>query len=105
MIADRSREVYWTHKEGTSDIPHYWYREFDLDLGAPEGKIRFGEFIWKREFEKAMVIVNPGEEPAEYSWMDSAHLSDVEGNLVNSPVTLAVRTAMLLVKELSILRQ
>ncbi len=60
LIADRNREIYWTNKEGTSDIPHYWYREFDLDLGASQGNISFGEAIWSREFENATVIVNPG---------------------------------------------
>ncbi len=103
LIADRNREVYWTHKEGTSDVPHYWYREFDLNLGASKGNIHFGEFIWSREFENAMVIVNAGEEPAEYSWQAATRFYDVEGNPLQSPVILDGRTAMLLVIDLSIL--
>jgi hypothetical protein len=103
LIADRSREVYWTNKEGTSDVPHYWYREFDLDLGASKGNIQFGEFIWSREFENAVVVVNPGKEPANYAWMGSTQLYDVKGNLLQSPVTLSGRTAVLLVNDLSIL--
>lgn len=103
LIAGRDRQVYWTHKEGTSDIPHYWYREFDLALGASKGNIHFGEFIWSRQFEKAVVIVNPGKEPAEYHWSSAAPLYDVEGNRLRSPVVLLGRTAMLLVQDLSIL--
>jgi hypothetical protein len=103
LIADPQREVYWTHKEGTSDIPHYWYREFDLDLGDAQGNIQFGEAIWSREFEHAVVIVNPDEEAAEYTWNESVVYYDVEGNLLTSPLELDGRSAMLLVKDLSIL--
>ena len=103
LIADRNRQVYWTNKEGTSDIPHYWYREFDLNLGASKGNIHFGASIWSREFEHATVVVNPGEEPAEYSWPAATLYSDVHRKPLQSPVVLARRTAMLLINELSIL--
>lgn len=103
LIADWNREVYWTHKEGTSDIPHYWYREFDLDLGESKGNIQFGESIWSREFENAVVIVNPGKEAAEYAWDGETQFYDVEGNPLVSPIVLEGRNAMLLVKDLSIL--
>jgi len=103
LVADRNREVYWTNKEGTSDIPHYWYREFDLNLGASKGNIHFGEFIWTREFENAVVVVNAGEGPAEYSWPGATRFYDVEGNPLWSPIIPDGRTAMLLVNDLSIL--
>jgi len=96
LVADRDREVYWTNREGTSDVPHYWYREFDLNLGASIGNIHFGEFIWSREFENA-------EEPAEYSWPAAIRFYNVEGNALQSPVILDGRTAMLLTNDLSIL--
>lgn len=104
LIADREHEIYWTHKEGTSDIPHYWYREFDLDLGVSKGNIHFGESIWSREFKNALIIVNPGEEAAEYAWDDETQLYDVEGTPLKSPMVLDGRSAMLLVKDLAILR-
>ena len=103
LIADRNREVYWTHKEGTSDIPHYWYREFDLDLGPSKGNIHFGEFIWSREFENAVVLVNGGEDAAEYAWPSTSLFHDIKGNPLKSPIVLDGRTAMLLVNDLSIL--
>lgn len=103
LIADRNREVYWTHKEGTSDVPHYWYREFDLDLGASQGNIHFGEFIWSREFENAVVIVNAGEDAAEFAWPSTTRFYDVEGNPLQSPIVLDGRSAMLLINDLSIL--
>jgi hypothetical protein len=103
LIADRDRQVYWTYKEGTSDIPHYWYNEFDLDLGASLGKIIFGESIWSREFENVTVIVNPGEDAAEYTWPAGTDFYDVNGNLLQSPLSLDGRSAMLLVNNPSIL--
>jgi hypothetical protein len=103
LIADRNREIYWTHKEGTSDIPHYWYQEFDLDLGAPEGDVVFGDLVWSRAFSNAVVIVNPGREPAGYHWPVGERFYDVEGNLLESPVALDGRSAFLLVSSPAIL--
>ncbi|RPI81569.1 MAG: hypothetical protein EHM41_20360, partial [Chloroflexi bacterium] len=103
LIAGRDREIYWTYKEGTSDIPHYWYREFDLDLGASMGEIQFGESTWSREFERAVVIVNPGKEPGEYAWDPMKQFYDVNGIPLSSPVVLDGRSAMLLIKDPSIL--
>ncbi len=103
LIAGRDRQVYWTYKEGTSDIPHYWFREFDLDLGASKGNIQFGERIWSREFERAVVIVNASEEPGEYTWDSTTRFYNVNGIPLHSPVRLNGRSAMLLVKDPSIL--
>lgn len=103
LIADRNREVYWTNKEGSSDVPHYWYREFDLDLGAAKGQIRFGDSIWSREFENAVVIVNPGKVAGEYSWDASVRYYDVRASFLQSPIRLKSRTAMMLIKNTSIL--
>jgi hypothetical protein len=103
LIAGRDREVYWTYKEGTSDIPHYWYREFDLNLGSSLEDINFEQPVWSREFENAVVIVNPGEAVAKYSWDETRIYYEVEGKLLDSPLTLAGRNAMLLVKDPSIL--
>ncbi|HJS29929.1 MAG TPA: putative glycoside hydrolase, partial [Anaerolineales bacterium] len=102
LIAGRDREVYWTYKEGTSDIPHYWFREFDLDLGDPLGDIDFSGAVWSREFENAVVIVNAFEENGEYTW-DGADYYDVEGNQLEPPLVLDGRAAMLLVKDPAIL--
>ncbi|MBI4731130.1 MAG: hypothetical protein HY781_03190, partial [Chloroflexi bacterium] len=77
--------------------------EFDLVLGASQGDIVFGDFIWSRDFENAVVIVNPGENPAEYTWPAKINFYDVNGNLLQSPLSLGGRSAMLLVKNLSIL--
>jgi len=103
LIASRDREVYWTYKEGTSDVPHYWYREFDLDLGDPLGNIQFGESIWSREFERAMVIVNPDDQPATATWDATTAMLDVTGKPLESPLTLPGRSAMLLIKDPAIL--
>ncbi len=103
LIADRNRQVYWTYKEGTSDVPHYWFREFDLDLGPSQGNIQFGETIWSRAFANAVVLVNAGKKTGEYSWPKAEHFFDVHGRPLESPVTLKSRTALLLIKNCSIL--
>ena len=103
LIADRNREVYWTYKEGTSDVPHYWYREFDLDLGKSQGNIHFGDAVWSREFENAVVLVNAGKKTGEYPLDSSVRYYDVKGAPLQSPVALKSRTAMLLIKNPSIL--
>jgi len=103
LIADRTREVYWTYKEGTSDVPHYWYREFDLHLGNALENIRFDETIWNREFESAIVLVNPGKEAATWARDGPAQYYDVRGDPVRRPLALKGRTAMLLIKNRSIL--
>ena len=103
LLADREREIYWTYKEGTSDIPHYWYGEFDLDLGASQGNIQFGDHIWSRKFKNAILIVNAGKEPGEYTWDPAIRYYDVNGNTLQSPVRLDGRSAMLLVIDPSIL--
>ena len=98
LIADRNRQVYWTFKEGTSDVPHYWYREFDLNLGPALGNIQFGESVWTREFQNATLVVNPGQQAGSYSWDPSLPYYDVTGQPVVSPLVLGARSAMLLVK-------
>lgn len=103
LIASRDREVYWTYKEGTSDVPHYWYREFDLDLGSPLGDIQFGEAVWSREFERALVIVNPDDQPAMVPLDPTADMLDVTGKPLESPLTFPGRSAMLLIKDPAIL--
>lgn len=103
LIAGRDRSAYWTCKEGTSDVPHYWYREFDLDLGRPLENVRFGESIWSREFERALVLVNAGKQTGSHSLDEGVRYFDVTGAADASPVILRSRTAMLLVKDTSIL--
>jgi hypothetical protein len=103
LIADQEREVYWTCKEGSSDIPHYWYREFDLDLGQSRQNIRFGETIWSREFDHAVVLVNAGKTTASYTFDASESYCDVCGRPLASPIVLDSRTAILLVKDPAIL--
>ena len=65
---------------------------------------RFGDSIWTREFEKAIVIVNPGKVSGEYTWDASARYCDVRTNRLQSPVRLKARTAMLLLKDNGVLR-
>jgi len=104
LIAGRNRNVFWTYKEGTSDVPHYWYREFDLNLGPSREGIRFGETIWSREFENALVLVNAGKQAGKFRWDASIRYCDITGKAVQSPLVLKPRTAMLLIKNPSILR-
>jgi hypothetical protein len=101
LVADPAREIYWTCKEGDSEIPHFWYREFDLDLGPPQEQMQTVGGVWKRSLANATVVVNPGEAPAAYSFDDT--YVDVLGQPQRSPVTLGTQTGMLLIRNKAIL--
>jgi len=40
LVASPERAVYWAFKEGESSVPHFWFKEFDLDLGLPHGEMQ-----------------------------------------------------------------
>lgn len=96
LVANPQREIYWTCKEGDSEIPHFWYREFDLDLGPPQEEMQTVGDVWKRDFANATVVVNPGRTPATYSF-DGEYV-DVLGVPQYNPVTLGTQTGMLLIR-------
>lgn len=102
LVASPEREVYWTCKEGDSEIPHFWYKEFDLDLGPPREEMQAIGDVWKRDFANATVVVNPGRGPAEYSF--EGECVDVLGKPLQSPVSLKVQTGILLIRNRTILR-
>jgi hypothetical protein len=101
LVASPEREIYWTCKEGDSEIPHFWYREFDLDLGSPQEEMQMVGGLWKRAFANATVVVNPGDDPATYAF--EAECVDVLGKTLHSPVVVQVQTGMLLIQNRSIL--
>jgi hypothetical protein len=101
LVASPEREVYWTCKEGDSEIPHFWYREFDLNLGPPREEMQSVGGVWKRDFAHATVVVNPGPSPASYSFENPC--VDVQGQPVPSPVTLDTLTGILLIRDKAIL--
>ena len=54
-------DFYYLFSDNTSHA-HDWYPEYDIKIGLPvkEG-IRINPYVWTREYEKAMVVVNlPG---------------------------------------------
>jgi hypothetical protein len=97
LVAGPEREVYWTCKEGDSEIPHFWYKEFDLNLGPPQEEMQTVGDLWKRDFANATVVVNPGQKPAVYSFEGGR--VDVCGKPLHSPVTLDCQTGMLLMSK------
>ena len=101
LVASPEREIYWTCKEGDSEIPHLWYREFDLDLGPPQEEMQTIHGVWKRDFANAAVVVNPSPGPAEYSF--EGEYVDVLGKPLQSPVTLKAQIGMLLIRNRTIL--
>jgi hypothetical protein len=101
LVAGPEREIYWTCKEGDSEIPHFWYREFDLDLGPPREEMQSVGDLWKRDFANATVVVNPAPKPAAYSFEGAC--VDVLGRPVHSPVTLERLTGILLIRNQTIL--
>jgi len=95
LVASPEREIYWTCKEGDSEIPHFWYKEFDLDLGPPKEEMQDVHGVWKRDFANATVLVNLNEEAAEYAFPDQRF--DVFGRAVRSPIRLEALTGRLLI--------
>ena len=99
LFADRDREAYWTYKEWVSDIPHYWYKEFDLNLGNSLGDAKKINELFVREFENAMVVVNADNENAHnFERLAGGPFYDVAGNPMTLPITLEPRSAVLVVK-------
>ena len=45
----KTGSVFDAGRRARPTYPHYWYREYDLDLGRSQGNIQFGEKIWSRE--------------------------------------------------------
>jgi hypothetical protein len=102
LVAGPEREIYWTCKEGDSEIPHFWYKEFDLDLGPPREEMQTKDGIWKRSFANATVVVNPGRDRAEYSF--EGECVDGRGKPLHSPLTLGSQVGMLLITNKAILQ-
>jgi hypothetical protein len=94
LVASPEREIYWTCKEGDSEIPHFWYQEFDLDLGLPQEEMQGVNGLWKRDFANATVLVNPNEAAVEYAFLGERF--DVLGRAVRSPIRLEALTGRLL---------
>ncbi|MBI4524220.1 MAG: hypothetical protein HY695_10465 [Deltaproteobacteria bacterium] len=102
LVAAPDRQVYWTFKEGISAIPHYWYREFDLDLGLPLEGVKVIGDLWNRAFENADVVVNPTVNWRSYAFRGIYY--DVLGRRLRSPLKVAPHSGLLLVKKTSILQ-
>ncbi|MEK7461660.1 MAG: putative glycoside hydrolase [Patescibacteria group bacterium] len=99
LFADKDREAYWTYKEGPSDIPHYWFREFDLDLGEPLGEAEEMSNLFVREFENVIAVVNADNNDShEFQPQTKGAFYDIAGNPLVMPITLEARTAVLIVK-------
>jgi hypothetical protein len=96
LVAGPNRGVYWAFKEGDSSIPHFWFKEFDLDLGLPLGEMQSIGQVWKRDFANTVVVVNPNPTAASFAFTESYF--DVLGGPVNSPVSLGPNSGALLMK-------
>jgi hypothetical protein len=96
LVASPGQAIYWAFKEGDSSVPHFWFKEFDLDLGPPRGDMQTVGSLWKREFANAAVVVNPNQEAASFAFIESYF--DVLGKPLSSPVSLGPHSGLLLIK-------
>jgi hypothetical protein len=96
LVASPGRAVYWAFKEGDSSVPHFWFKEFDLDLGLPLGEMQSVGQIWKRDFANTLVVVNPNQKAASFAFTERYY--DVLGDPVKSPVSLGPNSGVLLKK-------
>jgi hypothetical protein len=96
LVAAPGRGVYWAFKEGESSVPHFWFKEFDLDLGLPLGEMQSIGQVWTRNFANTTVVVNPNPTATSFAFKESYF--DVLGGPVNSPVSLGPNSGVLLMK-------
>jgi len=97
LVAAPGRSIYWSFKEGDSSVPHFWYREFDLDLGQPQGEMQTVGDLWRRDFADAMVVVNPNRQAAQFTFTGSYF--DVWGQIIPSPLDLGPNSGALFLKK------
>ena len=100
LVARPERAVYWAFKEGESSVPHFWFKEFDLDLGLPHGEMQTVGSLWKREFANAALVVNPNQEATRFVFKES--YVDVLGKPLKTPVILGPHSGVLLMKNLGV---
>lgn len=96
LIAGPDRQIYWSFKEGDSSIPHYWYKEFDLDLGRYLSEVEFGD-VWKRELENATVIINPYRQEKQFNFQGVRY--NIKGEELRSRVILPPSSGILLFRD------
>jgi hypothetical protein len=96
LVASPGRAIYWAFKEGDSSVPHFWFKEFDLDLGPPQGDMQTVGSLWKREFANAAVVVNPNQEAASFAFKETYF--DILGKPLPSPLPLGPHSGVLLMK-------
>lgn len=96
LVASPGRAVYWGFKEGDSSVPHFWFKEFDIDFGPPLGEMQTVGELWKRDFTNAAVIVNPNQKAATFAFKEIYF--DVLGKSLQSPVSLGPHSGVLLIK-------
>jgi hypothetical protein len=118
LIASPDREIYWTFKEGDSGVPHYWFDEFNLDIGTPKEEMKtIGNFqkdsmgrnvvigdLWKRDYTRATVLVNPRRDH-EATYNFDGKYYDVLGQALANPISIKPRSAMLIIKDLNVLKR
>ncbi|HEY7557161.1 MAG TPA: putative glycoside hydrolase [Candidatus Binatia bacterium] len=97
LVASPGRAVYWAFKEGESSVPHFWFKEFDLDLGPSQGEMQTVGTLWRREFANAAVVVNPNQEAATFAFKDTYF--DTLGKPLTASVSVGPHRGVLLMKK------
>lgn len=111
---------YFAFDFGTNDHSQlWWYDEYDVNLGAPwgaaknvlnNGAIRYENGVWRRDFEKGVVIVNATTQTQKIDLTDAVYEkirgqqdpSTNSGQIVKQ-VTLAPNDGIFLLRKLEIL--
>ena len=91
-------QTFWSFKEGTSSVPHFWFKEFDLDIGKPLGSRRNVGELWVREFSKARILVNPTRQTA-YCDVEVGFWDTLGNPVKNRRQRLDPHTGMILLKK------
>ncbi len=94
LLVDKNRDIYWTFKEGDSSIPHYWYKEFDLNLGNARGTADIRGMVWTRTFDGAVLVVNPQFSEETYTFTGTKYT--LLGQKVSGSIGVPPHTGVLL---------
>lgn len=98
LVADKDRQIYWSSKEGDSSVPHYWYREYDLDLGGALGVANTNGALWTRTFTNGTLYFNP-QKTDEVTQLNSPRYT-LWGKKIEGNVSVPAHSGVLLFESL-----
>jgi hypothetical protein len=77
--------VHWSYRPGRPSDRLAWHPALDGDVGAPRGNATSEGTVWRRQFERAIALVNVGPDAARVDTPCGAvHLPPREGRVIGA---------------------